>query len=69
MILLRSATGKLKLRTINMDKELERQVERALEYLEDACFIFGMRENSLYINKMREVQKTILTLKEKIDGK
>jgi len=52
-----------------MDKELERQVERALEYLEDACFIFGMRENSLYINKMREVQKTILTLKEKIDGK
>ena len=43
-------------------------LKKAYQYLEDAKFLFGMRENVLYINKMKAIEEVLTKLEVKANG-
>ena len=52
----------------SMTDQERKELEQALAYLDDACFMFSMRENTLYIDKMRAVKQVLINLKERVYG-
>jgi len=57
-----------KLMSTSMTDQERKELEQALAYLDDACFMFSMRENTLYIDKMRAVKQVLINLKERVYG-
>lgn len=43
-------------------------LKKAYQYLEDAKFLFGMRENVLYIEKMKAIEQVLTKLEVKANG-
>lgn len=43
-------------------------LKKAYQYLEDAKFLFGMRDNVLYINKMKAIEEVLTKLEVKANG-
>ena len=57
-----------KLMSTSMTNQERKELKRALDYLDDACFMFSMRENTLYIEKMKAVQEVLIKLRKKAYG-
>lgn len=43
-------------------------LKKAYQYLEDAKFLFGMRENVLYIEKMKAIEEVLTKLEVQANG-
>jgi hypothetical protein len=54
--------------SFDMTDQERKELEQALAYLDDACFMFSMRENALYIDKMKAVKQVLINLKERAYG-
>lgn len=58
----------MKVSMMNTNSVDQVNLKKAYQYLEDAKFLFGMRENVLYIEKMKAIEEVLTKLEVQANG-